>query len=53
MIRGKMSKENKICYIMGDFNLNLLNQQFHQFTNEFLDMYANMFLLDQEVVPTR
>ena len=30
---------------MGDFNLNLLNQQFHQFTIEFLDtMYANMLL---------
>ena len=26
----KISKENKNCYIMGDFNLNLLNQHFHQ-----------------------
>ena len=42
-IIGKISRENKKCYIMGDFNLNLLDQQFHQFTNEFLDiMYANM-----------
>ena len=41
---GIISSENKNCYIMGDFNLNLLNQHFHQFTNEFLDiMYANTF----------
>ena len=29
---------------MGDFNLNLLNYQSHNQTNEFLDiMYSNMF----------
>ena len=40
----KISKENKLCYIMGDFNLDLLNCHSHQFTSEFLDvMYSNMF----------
>jgi hypothetical protein len=32
---AKISKENKVCYLMGDFNLNLLNHQSHQFTGEF------------------
>jgi hypothetical protein len=41
---AKISKENKSCYLMGDFNMNLLNYQSHNQTNEFLDiMYSNMF----------
>ena len=40
----KISRENKICYLMGDFNLNLLNCENHKLTNAFLDiMYSNMF----------
>ena len=37
----KISRENKICYLMGDFNLNLLNCENHKLTNAFLDI---MFL---------
>ena len=49
----KVSRDNKKSYIMGDFNLDLLNQSFHQFTNEFLDiMYANMFF-PAITLPTR
>ena len=41
---SKISKENKICYLMGDFNLNLMNHQSHSVTGEFLDaLYSNMF----------
>ena len=41
----KISRENKICFLMGDFNLNLINFQHHQTTGEFLDgLYSNMFL---------
>ena len=41
---SKISKENKICYLMGDFNLNLMNHQSHSATGEFLDaLYSNMF----------
>ena len=44
ILMGKISRKNKSCYLMGDFNLNLLSQHCHQFTNEFLDMmYANTF----------
>ena len=40
----QISRENKLCYLMGDFNLNLMNYNSHQFTNEFLDiMYSNSF----------
>ena len=39
---GKISKENKTCYIMGDFNLNLMDHHCHSLTGEFLDgMYSN------------
>ena len=42
---AKISKESKLCYIMGDFNLDLLNYHSHLFVTEFLDiMYSNMFL---------
>ena len=41
---SKISKENKVCYLMGDFNLNLMNHQSHSVTGEFLDaIYSNMF----------
>ena len=40
----KISRENKICYLMGDFNLNLMNYQSSTKTGEFLDsIYSNMF----------
>ena len=53
ILMAKISRENKTSYIMGDFNLNLLNQHFHQYTNEFLDiMYANM-LFPLITLPTR
>ena len=33
-----------ICYVMGDFNMNLMNYQSHNLTGEFLDtMYSNTF----------
>ena len=34
--------ENKILYLIGDFNINLLNSENHSLTSEFLDiLYAN------------
>ena len=40
----KVSREHKICYLMGDFNLNLLNHQNHHATGEFLDgLHSCMF----------
>ena len=43
-LTSAISKENKHSYIMGDFNLDLLNYHSHQYTGEFLDiMYSNTF----------
>ncbi len=44
IVMTKISKENKLCYLMGDFNLDLITYHHHQFISEFLDiMYSNMF----------
>ena len=41
----KIQKENKKCYIMGDYNINLMNYDVHAPTAEFTDMmYAISFV---------
>ena len=40
----KISRENKICFLMGDFNVNLMNYHRHHLTGQFLDgTYSNTF----------
>ena len=34
----KVQKENKTCYVMGDFNINLLNYEKHKQTTDFVDI---------------
>ena len=42
---GKVNKENKQCYIAGDFNFDLLSYALHSDTNAFIDtMYYSSFL---------
>ena len=42
----KISRENKVCFLTGDFNVNLLNYHHHHLTGQFLDgMYSNTFFL--------
>ena len=42
---GKVNKENKQCYIVGDFNFDLLSYALHSDTNAFIDtMYSSSFL---------
>ena len=44
-ILDKLHEENKAIYIMGDYNINLLNSDIHSFTGNFLDlMYSNMLV---------
>ena len=50
---GLITKENKICYIMGDFNLNLMNHQSHQLTAEFLDVMFGYMFFPLITLPTR
>lgn len=41
---ANISKENKACYIMADWNLDLMKHHCHETTGEFLDiMYSRMF----------
>ena len=41
-IIDKVNKEKKICYLIGDYNIDLLKQESHPQTSEFLDiMYSN------------
>ena len=40
-----IKKENKIVYLIGDFNLNLLNAESHHLTSEFLEsLYSYSFM---------
>ena len=50
---NSIAKEQKLCYIMGDFNLNLINRSDHQPTEDFVNtfyMYGFHPLIDK---PTR
>ena len=40
-ILEKVSKEQKQIFLLGDFNINLLNYKIHQPTNDFLDSLAS------------
>ena len=45
VILEKIKRENKICYILGDFNYNLLRAEDHIPTSNLLDwMYSYSFL---------
>ena len=40
----KISKENKVCYLMNDLNLNQLNHELDNATGEFMDgLYSCTF----------
>ena len=44
LLLASISKENKICYVVGDWNLDLINHHCHESTGEFLEiMYSRMF----------
>lgn len=48
-----ITKENKCCYLMGDFNLNLLKQSSHAPTDEFLETLFSHGLFPLITKPTR
>ena len=48
----KISKEQQI-FLLGDFNINLLNYNEHQPTNEFLDSLASNSIIPYILQPTR
>ena len=53
VIVNKLSFENKLCYLMGDFNINLLNTDSHNPTNEFTNLLFENSLYPVISKPTR
>ena len=49
----KVSKEQKSVFLLGDFNVNLLNYNDHNPTNEFLDSLASNSFVPYILQPTR
>ena len=44
-VLDRIKRENKICYLLGDYIINLLNYDSHNATAEFADLlYANSFI---------
>ena len=44
LVLGKIAKENKLVFLMGCWNLNLVNHHCHKATSDFLDLlYSRMF----------
>ena len=51
-VLSKVDK-NKIVCVMGDFNINLLNYESHNDTNEFINSMVSHHMLPQILQPTR
>ena len=49
----KISKEQKSIFLLGDFNVNLLNYNEHTQTNEFLDSVASKSFIPFTLQSTR
>ena len=49
----EVSKEQKQIFLLGDFNINLLNYNIHQPTNDFLDSLASNSIIPYILQPTR
>lgn len=50
---SKISFENKLCFIMGDFNINIINSDTHKSTNNFIDLMISNSLYPMISKPTR
>jgi hypothetical protein len=52
-ILSKVNKENKICYLMGDFNIDLLKSESCDFANKFTEQlltYSFYQLTQQQII---
>ena len=52
-IMSHISQENKTCYILGDMNLNLINNEVHTPTGKFLDSMLSFMMLSLITKPSR
>ena len=53
ILLSDLRKENKICYLIGDFNINLLNHDSHGLTGDFYDLMTSNSFLPLISRPTR
>ena len=49
----KISNESKLCTLLGDYNLNLLNLESHNPTGDFVNTLASYFFQPHIIKPTR
>ena len=52
-VQSKIASENKIAYLMGDYNINLLKFNTHQKTNDFIDNVISQGFIPHITKPTR
>ncbi len=52
-VLGKIDKENKICYLMGDFNINLLKSESCDYASRFLERLLTSSYIPLILRPTR
>ena len=52
-IMEKIKNENKICYLVGDYNINLINVDSHSLTSEFNDIMYSVGFIPLITRPTR
>ena len=50
---SSITKENKLIFVMGDFDINLLNYENHTLTNEFINVIFSFHLMPSTLHPTR
>ena len=50
---SKIKSEDKLVFIMGDFNINLLNYDSHTDTSKVLDQMVSRYILPYVLHPTR
>jgi endonuclease/exonuclease/phosphatase family metal-dependent hydrolase len=52
-ILGKIDKENKLCYLMGDFNIDLLKSESCDYSIRFLEQLYTSSYIPLVLRPTR
>ena len=50
---SKINNERKICYLMGDFNVDIMKYDAHKATNDFLNSMYSMSFMSLISRPTR
>ena len=53
VLRSQITKHGKLVYLMGDFNINLLNEDVQMQTQDFLNILSSYCLYPSITKPTR